>query len=202
MAITNGYTTLNDVKVALNLEDSIDNAAIELAIATASRMIDDYCGRFFYTDGTQGAPATRYYTPTDYYILPVDDFVSISEIATDDNFDRTYGSVWTADDSMFEPVNNPSRGWPMSRILAVGSYVFPWNLPQSVRVKGIFGWSTVPFEVKTAAKIQASRLFLRNQSPFGIAGNTDLGTVRLAAKLDADVEALLRPLRKNNGLAK
>jgi hypothetical protein len=201
VAITNGYTTLNDVKVALNLEDSIDNAAIELAIATASRMIDDYCGRFFYTDGTQGAPATRYYTPTDYYILPVDDFVSISEIATDDNFDRTYGSVWTADDSMFEPVNNPSRGWPMSRILAVGSYVFPWNLPQSVRVKGIFGWSAVPYEVKTAAKIQSSRLFLRNQSPFGIAGNTDMGTVRLAAKLDADVEALLRPLRKNNGLA-
>ena len=202
MAITNGYTTLNDVKAALNLEDSMDNAALEMAIATASRQIDDYCGRFFYTDGTQGAPATRYYTPTDYYILPVDDFVSISEIATDDNFDRTYGSVWTADDSMFEPVNNPSRGWPMSRILAVGSYVFPWNLPQSVRVKGIFGWSAVPYEVKTAAKIQASRLFLRNQSPFGIAGNTDLGTVRLAAKLDADVEALLRPLRKNNGLAK
>ena len=202
MAITNGYTTLNDVKAALNLEDSMDNAALEMAITTASRQIDDYCGRFFYTDGTQGAPATRYYTPTDYYILPVDDFVSISEIATDDNFDRTYGSVWTADDSMFEPVNNPSRGWPMSRILAVGSYVFPWNLPQSVRVKGIFGWSAVPYEVKTAAKIQSSRLFLRNQSPFGIAGNTDLGTVRLAAKLDADVEALLRPLRKNNGLAK
>ena len=202
MAITNGYTTLNDVKAALNLEDSMDNAALEVAIATASRQIDDYCGRFFYKDGTPEAPATRYYTPTDYYIQPTDDFVSISEIATDDNFDRTYGTVWTADDSMFEPVNNPSRGWPMSRILAVGSYVFPWNLPQSVRVKGIFGWSTVPYEVKTAAKIQASRLFLRNQSPFGIAGNTDIGTVRLAAKLDADVEALLRPLRKNNGLAK
>lgn len=201
MAITNGYTTLNDVKAALNLEDSMDNAALEMAIATASRQIDDYCGRFFYKDGTELLPATRYYTPTDYYILPTDDFVSISEIATDDNFDRTYGTVWTSDDSMFEPVNNPSRGWPMTRILAVGSYVFPWNLPQSVRVKGIFGWSAVPYEVKTAAKIQASRLFLRNQSPFGIAGNTDLGTVRLAAKLDADVEALLRPLRKNNGLA-
>ena len=202
MAITNGYVTLNEVKDALNLEDSIDNAALEVAIATASRQIDDYCGRFFYKDGTEVAPATRYYTPTDYWILPVDDFVSISQIATDDNFDRLYGTVWTTDDSMFEPVNNPSRGWPMSRILAVGAYVFPWNLPQSVRVRGVFGWSTVPYEVKTAAKIQASRLFLRNQSPFGIAGNTDLGTVRLAAKLDADVEALLRPLRKNNGLAK
>jgi hypothetical protein len=201
VAITNGYVTLNEVKDALNLEDSIDNAALEMAIATASRQIDDYCGRFFYTDGTSIAPATRYYTPTDYYIAPIDDFVSISEIATDDNFDRTYGTVWDASDAMFEPVNNPSRGWPMSRLLAVGSYVFPFNLPQSIRVKGVFGWSAVPYEVKTAAKIQASRLFLRNQSPFGIAGNTDLGTVRLAAKLDADVEALLRPLRKNNGLA-
>ena len=201
MAITNGYTTLNDVKAALNLEDSMDNAALEMTIATASRQIDDYCGRFFYKDGTPEAPATRYYTPTDYWVLPVDDFVSISEIATDDYFDREYSTIWTATDSMQEPVNNPSRGWPLTRLLAVGSYLFPWNLPQSVRVKGVFGWSAVPYEVKTAAKIQASRLFLRNQSPFGIAGNTDLGTVRLAAKLDADVEALLRPLRKNNGLA-
>ena len=201
MAITNGYTTLNDVKDSLNLDDSIDNAAIELAIATASRQIDDYCGRFFYKDGTEAAPATRYYSPTDFYTVVVDDFVSLSEIATDDTFDQLYQTVWTVSDRMFEPVNNPSRGWPLSRILAVGSYIFPANLPQSVRLKGIFGWSSVPFEVKTAAKIQASRLFLRNQSPFGIAGNTDMGTVRLAAKLDADVEALLRPMRKNNGLA-
>jgi hypothetical protein len=201
VAISNGYTTLNEVKSALNLDDSMENGGIELAIATASRMIDDYCGRFFYQDGTVLAPATRYYTPQDFYTVSVDDFVSLSEIATDDNFDQLYNTVWEADDSMFEPVNNPSRGWPRNRILAVGAYVFPANLPQSVRLKGIFGWPSVPFEVKTAAKIQASRLFLRNQSPFGIAGNTDIGTVRLAAKLDADVEALLRPMRKNNGLA-
>ena len=201
MAIVNGYTTLNEVKDSLNLDDSIENGAIELAIATASRMIDDYCGRFFYKDGTTEVPAIRYYTPVDFYTVVVDDFVSLSEIATDDVFDQLYQTVWTASDSMFEPVNNPSRGWPRNRILAVGAYVFPANLPQSVRLKGIFGWSSVPYEVRTAAKIQASRLFLRNQSPFGIAGNTDMGTVRLAAKLDADVEALLRPMRKNNGLA-
>ena len=201
MAIVNGYTTLNEVKDSLNLDDSIENGAIELAIATASRMIDDYCGRFFYKDGTAEVPAIRYYTPSDFYTVVVDDFVSLSEIATDDNFDQLYQTIWTATDSMFEPVNNPSRGWPRNRIIAVGSYVLPAFLPQSVRLKGIFGWSSVPYEVRTAAKIQASRLFLRNQSPFGIAGNTDMGTVRLAAKLDADVEALLRPMRKNNGLA-
>jgi hypothetical protein len=202
VAITNGYCTLNDVKSTLNIDDSIDNAAIEIAISAASRMIDDYCGRFFYKDGSVGTPATRYYTPQNEWSLSVDDFVSISEIATDDNFDQTYGTVWTATDAMYEPVNNPSRGWPLSRILAVGAYIFPFTLPQSVRVKGIFGWSAVPVEVNAAAQIQASRLFLRRQSPFGIAGSTDIGTVRLAAKLDADVEALLRPMRKNNGLAK
>ena len=84
MAISNGYTTLNEVKSALNLEDSLENGGIELAIATASRMIDDYCGRFFYQDGTSIAPATRYYTPQDFYTVAVDDFVSLSEIATDD----------------------------------------------------------------------------------------------------------------------
>jgi hypothetical protein len=201
VAITNGYVTLNEVKDALNLEDSIDNAALEMAIATASRQIDDYCGRFFYKDGTELLPATRYYTPDNWWILPIDDFVSITQLATDDFFDQNYSTIWNISDRMFEPVNNPSRGWPRNRILAIGSYVFPQLLPQSVRVRGVFGWSEVPYEVKTAAKIQAARLFLRNQSPFGIAGNTDLGTVRLAAKLDADVEALLRPLRKNNGMA-
>lgn len=201
MAITNGYCTLNDVKQALNIDDSQDNAAIEIAIATASRMIDDYTARFFYKDGTALLPATRYYTGQNPWTLAIDDIITISEIATDDNFNRDYSTVWTTSDYMTEPVNNPSRGWPLSRLLAVGSYVFPFNFPQAVRVKGVFGWSAIPAEVNTATQIQASRLFLRRQSPFGIAGNTDMGTVRLAARLDADVEALLRPFRKNNGLA-
>ena len=200
MAISNGYVTLNDVKSALNIEDSVENSAIEVAIAAACRQIDDHCGRFFYQSGTVLVPAVRYYTPESAYVLPVDDFVSIAEIAVDGNFNQSYTTVWSATDSMFEPVNNPAKGWPRTRILAVGSFTFARNLPQSARIKGIFGWSEVPFEVKTAAKIQASRLFLRNQSPFGIAGSTDIGTVRLAAKLDADVEALLRPLRRNSGL--
>ena len=45
-------------------------------------------------------------------------------------------------------------------------------------------------------------MFLRRQSPFGIAGSPELGTVRLLAKLDADVEALIKPLRKFSGMIK
>tara|TARA_R110000868_G_scaffold76132_1_gene219211 strand:- start:802 stop:1410 length:609 start_codon:yes stop_codon:yes gene_type:complete len=202
VAITNGYCTLAEMKTALQLTDNNDDTSLEVAVAAASRMIDDYTGRFFYQSGTSPTPAIRYYTPQDAWTLATDDIVSISEIASDDNFNRTYGTIWASDDYMVEPVNNPARGWPVSRVLAVGAYIFPFSLPQSVRIKGIFGFSAVPPEINIATQLQASRLFVRRQSPFGIAGSAELGTVRLAAKLDADVEALLRPFRKNNGLAK
>jgi hypothetical protein len=53
-----------------------------------------------------------------------------------------------------------------------------------------------------ATKIQASRLFVRRQSPFGIAGSPEIGTVRLGSRLDPDVEVLLRPFRKVSWMAK
>jgi hypothetical protein len=163
-------------------------------------MVDDYTGRFFYRDGTTAAPVTRYYTAQDWYTCNTDDFVSFSELATDDNFDQLYTTIWVAGDYMLEPINNPRRGWPFSRFLAIGSYIFPYNLPQSVRIKGVWGWPSVPAEIAMATKLQASRLFIRRQSPFGIAGTPELGTVRLTSRLDPDVEALIRPFRKMNGL--
>ena len=202
MAITNGYCTLAELKASLNITDSVDDTALEAAITSASRMIDDYTERFFYVNGSVGSPVTRYYTAVDPYTINIDDITTVSEVATDDNFDRTFGTVWSTTDYMVEPINNPIKGWPYSRVLAIGSYIFPYQLPQSVRIKGVWGFSAVPSEVNMAALIQSSRLFGRRQSPFGIAGSPDLGTIRLFSRLDADVEVLLRPFRKNGGLAK
>lgn len=201
MALTNAYCTLQDVKNALAIDDPQDDLAIEAAIMSASRMIDDYTGRFFYKDGTQASPVVRYYTAKDWWTCNVDDFTVITQIATDDNFDQTYSTVWAADDFMIEPVNNPRRGWPLTRILAIGAYVFPFNLPQSVKVTAAWGWSAVPEEVKMACKLQASRFFIRRQSPFGIAGSPEIGTVRLSSRLDPDVELLLKPFRKLSWMA-
>ena len=201
MALTNAYCTLQDVKNALAIDDPQDDLAIEAAIMSASRMIDDYTGRFFYKDGTQASPVTRYYTAQDWWTTNVDDFTVITEIATDDNFDQLYTTIWAAGDYLVEPVNNPRRGWPLTRILAIGAYIFPYNLPQSVRIKAAWGWSAVPEEVKMACKLQAARFFIRRQSPFGIAGSPEIGTVRLYSKLDPDVELLLRPFRKLSWMA-
>jgi hypothetical protein len=202
VAITNGYCTLAELKASLAISDSIDDTPLEAAITATSRMIDDYTGRFFYRNGTAQTPVSRYYTPLDPWTMNMDDNYTITEVATDDNFNQTWDTVWATSDYMLEPVNNPQRGWPVNRILAIGRYVWPYYLPQSCRITGIWGWNAVPAEVNMATLIQAARLFTRRQSPFGIAGSPDLGTVRLSAKLDADVETLLRPFKKNNGLAK
>lgn len=202
MALTNAYCTLSDLKTSLGIDDIQDDTSLEAAIMAASRMVDDYTGRFFYKDGTTLSPVTRYYTAQDWWTTNVDDFISLNEIATDDNFDQLYTTVWSTSDYMVEPVNNPRRGWPYTRLLAIGAYIFPFNLPQSVRVKAVWGWSAIPNEVAMATKIQASRLFVRRQSPFGIAGTPELGTVRLGSRLDPDVEVLLRPFRKLSWMAK
>ena len=199
------YTTLSDVKNALQIEDTLDDTAIEAAILTASRQIDEYCQRFFYREGTVGSPATRYYTAYSPWYVETDDIVQLTQLACDPDFDQSYSQVWNITtaplDVMYEPVNNPLKGWPWTRILAIGSYVFPYFFPQTVRVQGVFGFPEVPYEVELACKIQASRLFVRKQSPFGIAGSVELGTVRLNSRLDPDVEMLLKTFRRNKGLA-
>lgn len=201
MAITNGYCTLSELKDSLQIDDSTDNASLEAAIMSASRMIDDYTQRFFYKDGTVASPVTRYYTPEDAISLNIDDIVTVSSVATDNDLLFTYTTVWSTSDFVVEPINNPRKGWPYNRLVAVGAYVWPFQIPQSVKITGAWGWSAVPQEIQLATKIQASRLFIRRQSPFGIAGSPELGTVRLSSRLDPDVEALIRPFKKVRGLA-
>jgi len=185
----------------LGIEDSVDDTALEAAITAASRMIDDYTERFFYKDGTTQSPVSRYFTPQDIAVLAIDDIHVITEVAIDAAFDQTYSTVFATSDYLVEPVNNPRKGWPYTRIIATGSYIYPYPLPQSVRIRGVWGWSAVPSEVSMATLLQASRLFTRRQSPFGIAGAPDLGVVRLSARLDADVEVLLKSFRKRGGVA-
>jgi len=110
VAITNGYATLAEVKASLAITDTQDDTMLEIAITSASRMIDDYTDRFFYRNGTTQTPATYYYTPQDWWTCNIDDNVSISEVATDDNFDQTWSTVWSTSDYFTEPINNPNRG--------------------------------------------------------------------------------------------
>ena len=201
MAITNGYTTLQEVKDILRLGTAVsdDDGLLERCIESASRHIDRYCERSF----TAGS-ATRIFAPNDSYLCEIDDLISVTTIKTSTDADGVYDTTWGSDDYQLEPLNGISGGVysPYTRIRAVGDYLFPTvNWPESqgeatVQVVGLFGYATaVPTDVIQACNFLAVREYKRYDSPLGVAGFGEIGVVRVS-RTDPDIEALLAPFRK------
>jgi hypothetical protein len=193
MAITNGYATLAEVKASLRITDDLDDALLETAIESASRMIDGYTARTFSNAGT----ATRNFAATDALNLIIDDAISVSEVSSTDEVGDTY-VVWDANDFQLEPLNSRSDGlyMPYTGIRAVGDYTWPVVDQQALcRITAVWGWASVPIAIKQATVIQSSRLFKRLDSPLGIAGFGDMGAIRVNRYLDSDVEQLAMPFR-------
>lgn len=200
MAITNGYATLSDVKAALRITDSVDDALIEVAIESASREIDGYCERVFYDVGT----ATKTFLPEDTFLVEIDDLQSIEHLKTDTSGDGTFDTTWSASDYQLEPLNQFTSGLaqPFTRIRAIGQYLFPIfdvknaNYYQaSIEVKGVWGFATVPTAVKQACILSSMRQFKRYDAPLGIAGFGDFGPMRVT-RIDPDIEQMLSPWRR------
>jgi hypothetical protein len=193
MAITNGYAALSDVKAALRIQDSVDDSLLEMAIESASRLIDGYTYRYFYNAGT----ATRNFVAEDSYLTIIDDLISISELKTTDEIGSEY-VTWTAADYQLQPVNGRIDGLsvPYTSILSTDNLLFNKLGEQAlVRVTGVWGWSAVPIAIKQATIIQSSRIYKRLDSPLGVAGFGDLGAIRVGRSLDPDVEQLVMPYR-------
>jgi hypothetical protein len=199
MAITDGYTTLQEVKDILRITDAVEDTLIERCIESASRHIERYCERTFIA-GT----ATRIYTPNDSYICEIDDLISVTSIKTSTDADGSFDTTWKTTDYQLEPLNGIAGGVysPYTRIRAVGDYLFPTvNYPDSqgeatTQVVGVFGWGTaVPTDVRQACNLLSIREFKRYDSPLGVAGFGDIGVVRVS-RTDPDIESLLAPFRK------
>lgn len=194
MAITNGYATLAEVKSGLRISDNIDDSQLEMAIESASRLIDGYCGRVFYNAGT----ATRLYVPDTVVSVETDDFISVSAVKTSSDADGAFDTTWQASDYQLEPLNGVVDGisFPYYRIRAVGNYLFPSAGDEAtIQITGVAGWSAVPITVKQATVIQAMRIFKRLDSPLGITFG-ELGAMRVSTRLDPDVAQLVEPLRR------
>ena len=194
MAITNGYCTLQDVKDALRVQDSVDDTILELHIETASRQIDDICERVFYSTAGQ----TRYFVPRDSFVCEIDDLVTLTTLKTSSAADKVYDVTWAAKDYQLEPVNGIVGGMPtpVTQIRAVDDYWFPLaNGETTVEVTGTFGWSAVPKPIKLATVLLAMRLYKRMDSPLGVAGVGDIGVIRVS-RIDPDIDALISPFKK------
>ena len=197
MAITNGYATLTQVKAALRISDNVDDTLLEMAIESASRMIDGHAGRYFYSSGT----ATRIYAADDALICQIDDLAGTAiTLVTDPDADGTWADTWALVDYQLEPVNGVVDGLttPYTRIRATENYNFPTASGEAlVKVTGVFGWPAVPIAITQACVIQSSRIFKRLDSPLGVAGFGDMGAVRVSRYLDPDVQQLVAPYVKH-----
>ena len=194
MAITNGYCTLTQIKAATRLTDSMDDTLLEMAVESASRMIDAECDRNFFSSGT----ATRDFTPNDEYTVDVDDLSSIVSVKLDDAGELTFLITLETNDYQIEPLNQRVSGnfFPISRLRMVGEYLLPiYKRQATVRIEGVYGFTPTPIQVTQATVIQASRIFKRLDSPLGVAGFGDMGAIRVG-KVDPDVAMLIRPFKK------
>jgi len=203
MAITNGYSTRNQIKAALRIgtADTIDDELIDNCAGAASRLIDGYCNRKFWS---VGSATSRVYTAEDDYYCSIDDIAGTAlTLKTSSLADGVFDVTWTVTDYQLEPLNGNLDGltWSYDKIRAVGDYLFPnvnanYGSQALVQVTAIFGWPSVPEPVTQATIIQASRIFKRYDSPLGVAGFGDMGAIRVSRALDPDVAQLVEPYRR------
>ncbi len=174
MAITNGYCTLAELKAALRITDNVDNTLLENSIEGASRRIDSYCGRYFY----QQTQTVKIFARNELQVFLRDDLVSITTLNTDDAGNQTFSTTWTANtDYALEPYNADLLGIPYYRVTAVGGKTFPFftvpPLP-GVRITGVWGYPTVPDDVREACVLLAARGFARYNAALGVVGFGDM----------------------------
>jgi len=121
VAITNGYTTLNNQKTFLSITDSSDDTLLENLIESASRSIDRIANRRFYADAAASARTYRAYS--NIYTF-VDDISSTSGliVQTDDDGDGTFETTLTiTTDFLVEPCTAITKGRPITQLTVVNT---------------------------------------------------------------------------------
>ena len=203
MVITNGYCTLAELKTYLGLSGSGQDDNLENAVESASREIDSICDRFFY----QTSSDTKYFTPDNNLYLEVPDISSPSGLAVliDTNDDGSHDKTLTINtDFYLTPLDagNDVDGvqyQPITHIRILdtrSSERFDPTIVKQVKVTCQWGWSGVPFAIKQATFLQATRLFKRKDSPFSTYGNPETGTAELFNRFDPDAMKLIKGYAK------
>jgi len=189
------YVALSELKSALGITSSTDDAFLNLAIGAAETAINDLCGRKFTADGSASARTYR----AQPYICVTDDVSTLTGLVvkTDTNGDGTFDTTWSSSDYQVEPLNSLVKGRSVNNLRAVGSYTFPvyGDGLASVEVTAKWGWPAVPDPIEQATLMMASRLYGRKASPMGVIGVGDFGPVRIS-RSDPDVAHMLMDYRR------
>lgn len=176
--------------------DDGDAAWIDFARGTASRAIDRCAHRQF---GRVAAPEARRYTArwsrkNVGWLVETADLMDLAgvTIAFDALGDRSYSQVIDPSKVDWLPWDAAELGRPWERMLLRADAGVLDDRRGGVRVVAPWGWTAVPVPVHEASLLQGSRLLMRRDSPYGIAGSPEAGSEkRLLARVDPDVEVAL-----------
>lgn len=206
MSWSTQYCTQDELKSYLRIStgSTADDAEIDFAREAASRAVDQAANRSF---GLTSAEA-RHYTPfydrrRGRWTIDVNDFPSTSTLAivVDDDDDQTFDVTISTTAVRLYPFNAADVGRPYEKIIITSaSTSAPIAGEGTVQVTAKWGWAAVPDAVVQATLLQASRIFSRRNSPYGIAGSPEVGSeLRLLNKVDPDVDLILQPFKKRWG---
>lgn len=210
------YATKAELKARVDKTGVEDDAVFDALLTAASRAIDGYTNR---PDGyyATGAASARYYSGSGNGVQPIDECVSVSEVAVkDDATDTTY-TVWASTDYILasgDPEKPEFNRTPYTLLLIdpagdyshflSGRFSFRRGFRpdpdqdsrgvKTVRVTAVWGkQSTIPAVVKEATLILASRWWKRGQSAWAdTVGDADTGILMYRKEVDPDVAFLLR----------
>lgn len=197
-AVGNFYCGLEELKDRLGITDTTDDYAAQLAIQAASGWINEYCGQHFYR-----VTEARTFMPTDIWQLSIDPLVSVTSLNVDQIGNGTFSEAWTLNVDYqlklgWDRYNINAAGVPRPytkvQVLTSGKwfpYVWPYTHLDRVQITGVWGWQSVPPPVAQATLVLASQFFKEKDAPFGIAGVSDFGLVKV--QQNPWVVELLRP---------
>ncbi len=204
--IVNGYLTegeaISYVGQNLTAPDANKDFLAD-TVTAASRLIDRYCGRRFYTEGSIGTPEARKFVPPSsgdtLHLGPYNDLQSASSVTFD-------GVAQASGDYELGPIaTGTDEPWQWLRIIGGATWPTVTSSTRSdlITISGVWGWAEVPAEVKAACRLIVAEMVKLRDAPLGIAGGLDSGTVFTRRSLPPRAMDLLAPYRHglNFGIA-
>lgn len=200
MAVTNGYLTPSEASAYIGRQYADADGILDDVITAVSRMIDRHCGRHFYT-----VTATRYFDTTDPEELelgPYNDLISVTTLKSDVDGDGVYETTHSTGTYQLCPVGATSRApyaQPFTEIeLLSSATLFPLYSATGreglIQIVGSWGWPTsVPIEVKQAARILCAEMAKVQDAPLGLVGSPEFGMSRVPGYMPRHARDLLQP---------
>jgi hypothetical protein len=201
--ISNGYISNAEAQAYIGRQFADATGVLHDIITTASRTVDRHCGRHFYQVGTTELPVSRYFDSHDGYSVDLgtyNDLVSVVTLRSDDIGGGTYGTTWSSTLYQLRPVGAAARSpqaEPFTSLVLLGGNTFPTVVPSGrrglIEIAGVWGWASVPIEVKQACRLLVHEYAKLQDAPFGMMGSAEFGMSRIPPQKQRHVRELLAP---------